>query len=120
MDLILEALGANSVAFAAKLECCGFCARLNEDIGFKLVEDKMTELKDLETDVDAMVGVCPACVSQYDRKERLLSRKTGKELDIPVLYLAELMAIAFGIDTEKLSLNQRSVKPTKLIEKLKI
>ena len=120
MDAILEALGAKSVAFAAKLECCGFCARLNEDIGFKLVEDKMTELKALETDVDVMVGVCPACVSQYDRKERLLSRKTGKELDIPVLYLAELMAIAFGIDKEKLALKQRSVRPVKLLEKLKI
>jgi heterodisulfide reductase subunit B len=120
IDIILEALGAKSVAFAAKLECCGFCARLNEDIGFKLVEDKMTELKDLEVDVDVMVGVCPACVGQYDRKERLLSRKTGKELDIPILYLAELMAVAFGIDADKLGLKQRSVRPTKLMEKLTI
>lgn len=120
IDVILEALGAKSVAFAAKLECCGFCARLNEDIGFKLVEDKMTELKDLEVDVDVMVGVCPACVGQYDRKERLLSRKTGKELDIPILYLAELMAVAFGIDADKLGLKQRSVRPIKLMEKLTI
>jgi heterodisulfide reductase subunit B len=67
-----------------------------------------------------MVGVCPACVGQYDRKERLLSRKTGKELDIPILYLAELMAVAFGIDADKLGLKQRSVRPTKLMEKLTI
>lgn len=119
IDIILEALGAKTVEFANKLECCGFCARLQEEIGMKLVEDKMTELCELEEDVDALIAVCPSCTTQYDRKEKIIARKTGKELDIPILYLAELMAIALGIDLENLSMNKRSVKPTKLIEKLK-
>jgi len=120
IDRIIEAMGAKSVSFAGKLECCGFCARLQEEIGFELVENKMTELKELEEEVDVMVGVCPACVGQYDRKQRLISRKTGKELDIPVLYLPELMAIAFGVEPDKLRLTNRSVKPKKLMEKLNI
>ena len=120
IDKIIRALGAKTVAFAGKLECCGFCARLQEEIGFQLVENKMTELKELEEEVDVMVGVCPACVGQYDRKQRLLSRKTGKQLDIPVLYLPELMAIAFGVEKDKLGLTNRSVKPNKLFEKLNI
>jgi heterodisulfide reductase subunit B len=119
MDKILKILGANTVAFAAKLECCGYCARLNEDIGFELVEQKLVELKSLEKEVDAMVAVCPACVSQYDRKERLLSRDLDQDLDIPILYLPELLAVAFGVDIEKLDLRRRSVKPDKLMEKLK-
>ena len=118
IDLILEALGAKTVEFANKLECCGFCARLQNEIGEKLVEDKMTELCELEEDVDGLITVCPACTTQYDRKEKIIARRTGKELDIPVLYLAEVMAIALGIDLEDLSLKQRSVKPNKLIEKL--
>ena len=118
IDIILEALGAKTVEFANKLECCGFCARLQEEIGMKLVEDKMTELCELEEDVDALIAVCPSCTTQYDRKEKIIARKTGKELDIPILYLAEVMAIALGIDLEDLSMNKRSVKPNKLIEKL--
>ena len=120
MDKIIKAMGAKSVAFAGKLECCGFCARLQDEIGFELVENKITELKELEEEVDVMVGVCPACVGQYDRKQRLISRKTGKELDIPVLYLPELMAIAFGVESDKLGLTNRSVRPKKLMEKLNI
>lgn len=120
IDKIIEALGAKTLAFAGKLECCGFCARLQEEIGFELVEKKITELKELEEEVDVMVGVCPACVGQYDRKQRLISRKTGKEFDIPVLYLPELMAIAFGIESDKLGLTNRSVRPKKLMEKLNI
>ncbi|TXT59027.1 MAG: CoB--CoM heterodisulfide reductase subunit B 2 [Promethearchaeota archaeon] len=120
MDKILNILGANTVAFASKLECCGYCARLNEDIGFKLVEEKMIDLTRLDNEVDVMVAVCPACVSQYDRKERLLQRNTEEDLNIPILYLPELMALAFGVDQTKLDLSRRSVKPKKLLEKLKI
>ncbi|MFW9827772.1 MAG: CoB--CoM heterodisulfide reductase iron-sulfur subunit B family protein [Candidatus Thorarchaeota archaeon] len=120
IDIILQALGATTVEFANKLECCGFCARLQEEIGEKLVEDKMTELCELEEEVDALVAVCPACTTQYDRKEKLIARKTGKELDIPVIYLAEIMAVALGVELEDLSLKNRSVKPIKLIEKLTI
>jgi len=119
IDIILEALGAKTVEFANKLECCGFCARLQEEIGDKLVEDKMTELCELEEEVDALIAVCPACITQYDRKEKKISRKTGKKLDIPVLYLAEIMAVALGVDLQDLSLKNRSVKPNKLIDKLK-
>lgn len=118
IDIILKALGAKTVEFANKLECCGFCARLQEEIGEKLVEDKMTELCELEEEVDALIAVCPACVTQIDRKERMVARKSGKELDIPVLYLPEIMAIALGVELQDLSLKNRSVKPNKLIEKL--
>ncbi len=118
IDIILEALGAKTVDFATKLECCGYCARLQEEIGENLVEEKMTELCELEEEVDALIAVCPACTTQYDRKEKMIARKTGKELDIPVLYLAEIMAIALGVELEDLNLKQRSVKPNKLIEKL--
>ncbi|MFX1407573.1 MAG: CoB--CoM heterodisulfide reductase iron-sulfur subunit B family protein [Promethearchaeota archaeon] len=118
IDIILQALGAKTIDFANKLECCGYCARLQEEIGEKLVEDKMTELCELEEEVDALIAVCPACTTQYDRKERIIARRTGKELDIPVLYLAEMMAIGLGVELEELSLTNRSIKPNKLIEKL--
>jgi succinate dehydrogenase / fumarate reductase cytochrome b subunit len=101
------------------LECCGYCARLQEEIGEKLVQEKLTELKGLEVEIDAMIAVCPACVSQYDRKAKILSRKSEIEFDIPILYLPELMAVAFGVDLEELDLSNRSIKPIKLMEKLK-
>ncbi|MFX1314246.1 MAG: CoB--CoM heterodisulfide reductase iron-sulfur subunit B family protein [Promethearchaeota archaeon] len=118
IDLILRTLGANTIDFASKLECCGYCARLQDEIGEKLVEDKMTELCELKEDIDGLIAVCPACVTQYDRKEKIISRRTGKDLEIPVLYLPEMMAIALGIELEDLNLKNRSVKPNKLIEKL--
>ena len=118
IDLILQTLGAKTIDFATKLECCGYCARLQDEIGESLVEEKMTELSDLDEEIDALIAVCPACVTQYDRKEKAIARKKGKDLNIPVLYLPEVMAIALGVDIQDLKLRQRSVKPDKLIEKL--
>ena len=118
IDRILKALGAKTIDFATKLECCGYCARLQDEIGEHLVEQKMTELCELEEEVDALIAVCPACTTQYDRKEKIIARNKNKKLDIPVLYLAEIMAIALGVELEDLSLTNRSVKPNKLIEKL--
>ena len=118
IDRILKALGAKTIDFATKLECCGYCARLQDEIGEHLVEQKMTELCELEEEVDALIAVCPACTTQYDRKEKIIARNKNKDLDIPVLYLAEVMAIALGVELEDLSLTNRSVKPNKLIEKL--
>ncbi|TFG06915.1 MAG: hypothetical protein EU539_06370 [Promethearchaeota archaeon] len=118
IDIILQNLGAKTIDFATKLECCGYCARLQDEIGEELVEEKMTELCGLEEEVDALIAVCPACVTQYDRKEKIISRKSEKDLDIPILYLPEIMAVALGVELEELSLSRRSVKPNKLIEKL--
>ncbi|MHA1805883.1 MAG: heterodisulfide reductase-related iron-sulfur binding cluster, partial [Promethearchaeota archaeon] len=118
IDKILQVLGARTIDFATKLECCGYCARLQDEIGEHLVEEKMTELSERGEDIDALIAVCPACITQYDRKEKLIARRTGKEFDIPVLYLPEIMAIALGVPLEDLNLTKRSVKPQKLIEKL--
>ncbi len=118
IDIILQTLGAKTIDFASKLECCGYCARLQDEIGETLVEDKLTELCELEEEVDGLIAVCPACVTQYDRKEKVVARKTGKTLDLPILYLPEIMAIALGVSLNDLNLKQRSVKPDKLIEKL--
>ncbi|MHA1763476.1 MAG: CoB--CoM heterodisulfide reductase iron-sulfur subunit B family protein [Promethearchaeota archaeon] len=118
IDKILQVLGAKTIDFPTKLECCGYCARLQDEIGEHLVEEKMTELKERVEEVDALIAVCPACITQYDQKEKIIARRTGKELDIPVLYLPEIMAIALGVSIEDLELTHRTVRPVKLIEKL--
>jgi heterodisulfide reductase subunit B len=118
IDIILQALGAKTIDYASKLECCGYCARLQDEIGENLVEEKLTELCEFEEEVDGLIAVCPACVTQYDRKEKIIARRKGKTLDLPILYLPEIMAIALGVSIDDLKLKQRSVKPDKLIEKL--
>ena len=93
IDKIIEVLGAKSIAFAGKLECCGFCARLQEEIGFELVENKMTELKELEEEVDALnrkgdvVGKAKVVKVQngrYEDKTPVISILVPKELSMEV------------------------------------
>ncbi|MHA1681334.1 MAG: CoB--CoM heterodisulfide reductase iron-sulfur subunit B family protein [Promethearchaeota archaeon] len=118
IDKVLKKLGFKNMDFSNKFECCGYCARLHPEIGQTLSERKMKELTQLKA--DCMVAVCPACANQYSNTQRLHNRKKKEEapLNIPVLYLTELMALCFGYTPEELNLKSKMIKPTALIQKL--
>ena len=118
IDKILKAIGIKPLDYANKVECCGYCARLHEEIGQTLSERKVKELKSLEA--DCLAAVCPACSNQYENAQRKHNRAhPGSEtLDLPILYLTELIALAFGYSPKELGLKSKMIKPTNLIEKI--
>ncbi len=120
MDKILKTLGAEVKQYAEKVTCCGYCARLNEDIGDNLCEMKFNDL--VKNQIDALITVCPACTTQYDLHGRKIARKSDKPMEIPVIHLPEIMALAFGINpkSENMDIMKRAIRPRKLLEKLKI
>ncbi|MFX0103031.1 MAG: CoB--CoM heterodisulfide reductase iron-sulfur subunit B family protein [Candidatus Hodarchaeota archaeon] len=118
IDRILNVLGVKSVDSAEKMTCCGYCARLHPEIGQTLSERKMLELNALK--VDGLVGVCPACLNQYEMSQRKYNKSLSDEerLNIPVFYLSELIALAFGYSPEELRLKSKMIKPIEIIEKI--
>lgn len=120
MDKILSALGTKVIQYSETVTCCGYCARLNEEIGDDLCEIKFTDLE--KNKVEALITVCPACTSQYDLHERKINRDREEKMEIPVIHLPEIMALAFGINpkSENMDIMKRAIRPRKLLEKLKI
>lgn len=120
IDKILSALGAEVIQYAEKVTCCGFCARLNDTIGDDLCEIKFEDLA--KNEVDALITVCPSCTSQYDLHERKINRDKEVKMEIPIIHLPEIMALAFGIHpkSENMDIMKRAIRPKKLLEKLNI
>jgi heterodisulfide reductase subunit B len=120
MDTIIKLLGAEAVKYTENVTCCGFCARLNEQIGDDLCELKFEDLE--KNEIDAMITVCPACTNQYDIHERKINKDREEKLEIPVIHLPEIMALAFGINpkSENMDIMKRAIRPKKLLEKLNI
>ena len=58
--------------------------------------------------MDALVVVCPSCFQQFDLNQAALKR-AGEELHVPVLYLAELMALAGGHAPDEIGLGMHRV-----------
>ncbi len=96
-DSLIEDLGAKSVEYDRKMDCCGgSLARAdNPDSGMEMIHSKLEVMK--ERRIDCIVVGCPQCFIQFDHLQQDL-KKLDYEYDIPVLYYSELLAIALGID----------------------
>ncbi|MBD3211837.1 MAG: hypothetical protein GF311_04440 [Candidatus Lokiarchaeota archaeon] len=96
-DKLIEDLGAKSVDYIHKMDCCGGSLERagNSDAGLEMIHSKLESMK--EAGADAIVVGCPQCFMQFDHLQRELKR-LDYEFDIPVFYYSELLCIALGID----------------------
>jgi heterodisulfide reductase subunit B len=50
----------------------------------------------LLVEADAIVTFCPMCQANLDTRQADISREAGKAYQVPILYLTEVMGLAFG------------------------
>ncbi len=104
LDNLVKALGGNAVDYESKNKCCGFHVELqNPDTANKLSGTAMLDAMD--NDADMIVTPCPLCHLRMDVQQHNISKAVGREVDIPVLHLPQMVGIALGIDPKELGLN---------------
>jgi heterodisulfide reductase subunit B len=116
VESLVAALGARVVDYATKMQCCGNALdRVGEREGsLAFARRKLTDLMD--NDVDALVVVCPSCFLQFDVNQAVLQR-ANENVNVPVLYLSELMALAYGHSPEEIGLDQHRVSVHPFLDK---
>jgi len=99
---LLRAFGVQVVDYESKMLCCGSALERvgQRERAHKLLEVKLAELRRLG--VDALVVACPACFLQFDLNQ---TRGRSESDYIPVLYLAELLALALGYEPEEIGVD---------------
>ncbi len=117
IDEIVEVLGAESMDYDLKIECCGNpIDKSDKDLSLLMIDNKLKAIQ--ESGANSIVLVCPACYQQFEFNQRELNLKNDSNYDFPVFYLSELVAIAFGFKPEELGFNFHRIKPNKLFEKI--
>ncbi len=110
LDELVGALGAETVDYAEKLDCCGANLMYSHvDSALSLAGTKLSVLQNLG--VDGLVVSCPDCGLMFDSKQKDAGTTVGAKLDLPVVYYTQLLGLSLGIEQEKLGLhlNQSSV-----------
>jgi heterodisulfide reductase subunit B len=115
MESILEAIGAKPLDYPEKLDCCGGLLTAN------LPESALTKTgqklqKVQEKGFDVFIDVCPWCHRQYDAKQVKAGETVAAKLEVPVLYLTQLLGLSFGISKDKLGF-ELNLSP---VDKLKL
>jgi heterodisulfide reductase subunit B len=109
LDDLIKACGGTSVDYQEKNSCCGF----HVDLQAPKTANKLTG-KALAGAVDAnadfMVTPCPLCHLNLDVNQRKAGKAIGREFEIPVLHLPQVVGLALGIEPEELGLNHHIVK----------
>jgi heterodisulfide reductase subunit B len=106
MDRILEALGATIHDNTLKTSCCGgTLLTTKREVGLKLI----TDLFEAATGADCITTVCPLCQMNLESYQGLVSKKLGRAVQIPVLYLTQLLGLVMGMPEEQLGLKHNVV-----------
>jgi len=116
VESLVAALGARVVEYPTKMQCCGGALdRVGEREGsLAFARRKLEDL--MREEVDALVVVCPSCFQQFDLNQAALQR-ANEPLNVPVLYLSEVMALAMGHAPEELGLDMHRVSVEPFLEK---
>ncbi|TFG25033.1 MAG: CoB--CoM heterodisulfide reductase subunit B [Promethearchaeota archaeon] len=117
IDAIVKALGAESIDYELKLECCGNPVdKSDSELSLLMINNKLQEIQ--KAGANCVALVCPACYQQFDFNQRELNKRNNTNYELPIFYLSELIALAFGYKPEELGLNFHRVRPNTLFEEV--
>ncbi|MBW2143359.1 MAG: CoB--CoM heterodisulfide reductase iron-sulfur subunit B family protein [Deltaproteobacteria bacterium] len=115
-DRLLEAIGADPVPFPKRMQCCGsgiFLSEMDKCLGLvnEILEDA------LDNGAELISTVCPMCAMNLEMFQDKVNAKFGTNFDVPVVYLTQLMAAAFGMNLKKdAALNYNVIPPEGIIK----
>ncbi|HZK43485.1 MAG TPA: CoB--CoM heterodisulfide reductase iron-sulfur subunit B family protein [Syntrophomonadaceae bacterium] len=118
MDNIIETLGATSVDWSYKSECCGAAlATSRPEIGNKMIYSILKNAK--ESGAECIVTACPLCMMNLDMRQAGAEKAFQEKFDMPIYYITELVAIAAGETPNSLGVNKHFVEANSYLDKIK-
>jgi len=112
VDELIELTGAKSVHWDMKLRCCGSPLLIaSESVALKILREKMISANG--AGANCVVTNCPACHTQFDIQQIGLKDEAGNSLELPALFVTQVLGAALGIDAEQLGfeLNRVTLNP---------
>jgi succinate dehydrogenase / fumarate reductase cytochrome b subunit len=104
LDNLVTALGGNAIDYESKNKCCGFHVELQNPVTANKLSS-IAMLDAIDNNADVMVTPCPLCHLRMDVQQHNISKQAGREVNIPVLHLPQMVGIALGISPMDLGLN---------------
>jgi len=109
MDRIARALGAETVEWSYKTECCGASLFVTLEASCKRLVSRI--LNDAAArGADCIAVACPLCHNNLDMKQEELKQSGHIPERVPIVFISQLMGLAFGADERQVQI-ERSFVP---------
>jgi succinate dehydrogenase cytochrome b subunit len=108
LDMLIEALGAEPVAYAGARKCCGFpVITMNRTTSLRQAGRHLADA--IDAGADCLVTPCPLCHLNLDMQQPSASRFVERDLGIPVLHLPQMVGLALGLEPKELGMGKHVV-----------
>ncbi len=115
MEMVVAALGAESVDFDQRLACCGFHAVFPaEQEVLKKTGVNCMSAKDAGADV--LVTPCPLCQMQLDMYQPDAQKRFEESIRMPILHLPQLIGLALGFEPEELAIQRHIIDAIPMLQ----
>jgi succinate dehydrogenase / fumarate reductase cytochrome b subunit len=119
LERIIEACGGEAIDYPAKIKCCGFpIIQAREDVALAELIQPIEQA--VEAGADAMVTPCPLCHLSLDAWQTKLREQTGREFNMPVLHLSQLIGVAAGLEDYELRFRRHVISVEPVVDKLTV
>jgi succinate dehydrogenase / fumarate reductase cytochrome b subunit len=119
LERIIEACGGDAIDYPAKVKCCGFpIIQAREDTALAELIQPIEQAK--EAGADAMVTPCPLCHLSLDAWQSKLRKQTGKDFQMPILHLSQLIGVAAGLSDAELKFKRHVVSMQPVLDKIEV
>lgn len=110
LDGMIEALGAESLDYSYKTQCCGWTLSNFGDRAStnRLLGDKLRGMHD--TGADGINVICPQCLAQLDTGQMMAGRALKLDFKIPALFYIQYLGLAMGYSLEEVGYKSHRVK----------
>jgi heterodisulfide reductase subunit B2 len=118
LESIINIMGGEGLDWPNKVECCGGGFALSRtDIVIEL-SNSILEMAKL-SGAQCVSVACPMCQVNLDMRQSNIQKLKGKEHNLPVVYITQLIGLCLGISPEKLGMDKCVVSPKPIIELVK-
>jgi heterodisulfide reductase subunit B len=116
LEELITTTGAIPVNHREYLLCCGKACQ-DHELTLNMSADVFQSITDSKADCLGLI--CPTCFDSFDLGQIRVSRKVGKEYQVPVIYYFQLLALAQGARLEDVGIKYHKILPAQFLSKLK-
>ncbi len=112
MDHLVKALGAESIDWSRKTECCGGSLAISKTESATILMKRI--LDDAKAcGAEALVTMCPICHLNMDSRQEAMGY--SKDEEMPVFQATQLMSLAFGQGEKQSAIKNNLIDPKRYL-----
>ena len=117
LDKLVKVTGGESIDWSGKTECCGGGLSLTRtDVVVQLTDSILGMAQ--SAGADCIAVSCPMCQVNLDLRQQDIKKQTGRDYEMPIVYITQLLGLSFGISPDKLGFKKLMVPASNILEKV--